>query len=94
VTAADGATQQSVGPEPWESDFRIINGPAQLPGNAVARSTQALYVFTSGLLPLDGNVAGHKLKIAKPYKSQLSLKLVPAAPKQKGVTADEKNKAN
>jgi hypothetical protein len=36
------------------------------------------------LLPLDGNVAGHKLKIAKPYKSQLSLKLVPAAPKTEG----------
>lgn len=46
------------------------------------------------LLPLDGNVAGHKLKIAKPYKSQLSLKLVPATPKQKEATADEKNKAN
>jgi len=32
------------------------------------------------LLPLDGNVAGRKLKIAKPYKSQLSLKLVPMDP--------------
>ena len=29
------------------------------------------------LLPLDGNVAGHKLAIKKPYKSQLSLKLEP-----------------
>src|SRR5437870_6015599 len=45
------------------------------------------------LLPLDGNVAGHKLKIAKPYKSQLSLKLVPASPKQKEAT-DEESKAN
>jgi hypothetical protein len=29
------------------------------------------------LLPLDGKVAGHKLRIKKPYKSQLSLKFPP-----------------
>ncbi|HEV7747578.1 MAG TPA: PIN domain-containing protein [Pyrinomonadaceae bacterium] len=44
------------------------------------------------LLPLNGNVAGHPLKIAKPYKSQLSLRLVPEEPKQKG-KQDEKTKA-
>lgn len=43
------------------------------------------------LLPLNGNVAGHKLKITKPYKSQLSFKLVPPSPKQKEVSADEKS---
>jgi hypothetical protein len=44
------------------------------------------------LLPLDGNVAGHKLKIAKPFKSQLSLRLVPAELKQKEKAANEKSK--
>ena len=34
------------------------------------------------LLPLNGNVAGHKLKIEKPYNKQLSLDLQPAPKKR------------
>ena len=36
----DGATEQIVGPEPREADFRIKLDPAKLLGSAVARSTQ------------------------------------------------------
>ena len=35
------------------------------------------------LIPLNGNVAGHRLTIERPYKRQLSLHLVPAEPKEK-----------